>query len=552
VGFLDVNGKENRREVGGPCVERACQEAIEAARAAGEPRISAPLEGGAFAALVPVYQGSEEDRELVGFVYATFRAADLVQSTLPDARAILRLEDAGQVLYDGGGPRDVPARTAARQIALPGRTWTLYAYAPAGFDRDARSRVDVVVGSVSAALSLVVFALACLQARARARAEEGERKLRESLADRDRVELARRALAGDFDRLIEHLPDGIVVATDDRIAYVNRAAAALLGRECSDLIGRSPLELLHPEDVETVRARIDQPRRGDVAFVEPGERRWVRSDGTSVVVEVIALPVTFAGHPSILVVARDVSERKEMQARLMMSDRLAALGALAAGVAHEINNPLAYTVANLEFLDRELRESGAAADLLEVTAEARDGAERVRQIVKDLRVFSRPDDGQKKLVDVRAALESAVNIASHQVKMRATLLKDYQEVPHVMAAAVRLGQVFLNLLVNAAQAIPEGNPNANQIRVVLRKEGDSVVVQVSDTGCGIPSPVRDRIFDPFFTTKPVGVGTGLGLSICHRIVAALGGDISVESEVGRGSTFRVRLPAGDGQLEETA
>jgi CheY-like chemotaxis protein len=175
--------------------------------------------------------------------------------------------------------------------------------------------------------------------------------------------------------------------------------------------------------------------------------------------------------------------------------------------------------------------------------DARDGAERMRIIIRDLKMFSRVEEDRPGPVDLRPVLESCVNMAWNEIRHRARLVKELAVVPLVRGNEARLGQVFLNLLVNAAQAIPEGKANAHEIRVAVRAvPGDRVAVEVRDTGGGIRPEHRARIFDPFFTTKPPGVGTGLGLSICHSIVSGLGGEIQVESEVGKGSRFCVLLP----------
>ena len=164
-------------------------------------------------------------------------------------------------------------------------------------------------------------------------------------------------------------------------------------------------------------------------------------------------------------------------------------------------------------------------------------------IVRDLRTFSRSDDERRGRIDVRNVLETGVNMAWNHIRQCARLVKDYQEVPPVEANEARLGQVFLNLLLNAAQAIPEGHAARNEIRVVTRLWHDGrVCVEVRDTGGGIPPEDRSRVFDPFYTTKPVGDGTGLGLAVCSGIIASLNGEIQLESEVGHGTTFRVLLP----------
>ncbi|WP_306818154.1 sensor histidine kinase [Archangium lipolyticum] len=237
------------------------------------------------------------------------------------------------------------------------------------------------------------------------------------------------------------------------------------------------------------------------------------------------------------------------QAQLLFAERLATIGQLAAGLGHEINNPLSFILCNLDYVQQQLvRTSGVptqeeSQEMLEALADARDGAERVRLIVKDLKVLSHPNDMELGPVDVVTTLRGAAKVAAYEMRDRARLVEDLDAVPAVNAHRARLSQVFLNLLINAAHAIPPGQAKQNEIRLSARMDGPTrVLVEVSDTGCGISQENLERIFSPFFTTKPVGVGTGLGLSVCHGIVTALGGDISVESELGRGSTFRVSLP----------
>jgi signal transduction histidine kinase/CheY-like chemotaxis protein len=246
--------------------------------------------------------------------------------------------------------------------------------------------------------------------------------------------------------------------------------------------------------------------------------------------------------------------REELRERLAMADRMASIGALAAGVAHEINNPLAYVSANLGALTRALGEipeearspalQGPLGRCEQALAEARDGVARVAEIVRDLKAISRSTEDNRAPTDVHAAIDVAVKMSSVEVSPRARVVKEYGRVPLVFANEARLAQVFINLLVNAAQAISEGAAPAGEIRVVTRTdEQGRAIVEVRDTGPGIPPDVLRRVFEPFFTTKPVGVGTGMGLSICHGIVASHGGEITAESEVGVGTVFRVALPA---------
>ncbi|HEY3352100.1 MAG TPA: GAF domain-containing protein [Polyangia bacterium] len=255
-----------------------------------------------------------------------------------------------------------------------------------------------------------------------------------------------------------------------------------------------------------------------------------------------------------LATLRARAERERMQAQLLFADRMASMGQLASGVAHEVNNPLAYVITSLDLMAQDLPRltaagpAGSAGDALcahaERLAQARDGAERVRLIVRDLKTFSRADDETIGRVDLGRVLDAAISMAANEIKHRATLVRDYRALPAVMGNEARLGQVFLNLLTNAAQAIPEGQAAHNEIRVVGASDpAGRVSVEIHDTGEGIASEHLGRIFDPFFTTKPIGVGTGLGLPICHGIVTAMGGDITVQTTPGHGSVFRVSLPA---------
>jgi signal transduction histidine kinase len=255
-------------------------------------------------------------------------------------------------------------------------------------------------------------------------------------------------------------------------------------------------------------------------------------------------------------------ERRKLEEQLVISDRMASMGTLAAGVAHEINNPLTALMGNLEFAAQEVQrivedararptvdswQDGLARRLGQVVEPLRDAwecSERVRLIVRDLRIFSRSgDEEQHGPVAVRRVLESSLRMAWNEIRHRARLRADYAEVPPVLASESRLGQVFLNLIVNAAQAMPEGRAATNELRICTRMADDQrVVVEIADTGTGIAPEHLPRIFDAFFTTKPVGEGTGLGLATCHRIITSLGGEIAVESEPGRGTTFRLLLP----------
>jgi nitrogen-specific signal transduction histidine kinase len=263
------------------------------------------------------------------------------------------------------------------------------------------------------------------------------------------------------------------------------------------------------------------------------------------------------GDPVIVVNSRDMTDRRRLEAQLITSERMASMGMLAAGMAHEINNPLAAVIANLELATRHVESCVGSPDvpqdLRDELLDAREAAERLRAVAGDLRLFSRAEAETAGPVDVHTALESSARMAWNEIRHRARLAKSYGDLPPVLANESRLGQVFLNLLINAAQAIPEGRVEANLIRIVTRiGPAGTVVVEITDTGVGMTPDVRERLFEPFFTSKPPGVGTGLGLAICQRIIAAAKGRIEVESEAGTGSTFRVILPAAERSAPEVA
>jgi two-component system NtrC family sensor kinase len=250
---------------------------------------------------------------------------------------------------------------------------------------------------------------------------------------------------------------------------------------------------------------------------------------------------------------------------LLQQEKMASIGVLAAGVAHELNNPIGFVHSNLGTLGRyceklarvldayhrrlpadpeidALREREKLPFLLEdlpvLIRESLEGTERVRKIVADLKVFSHPADKEAHYADLTECLKSTLNIVHNELKYKATVHADLGGIPPVRCRAGEINQVFMNLLVNACHAIDK----QGEIRVVTRAEGDAVVITIADTGCGIPEAIRPRIFDPFFTTKPAGQGTGLGLAISYDIIRKHGGTLGFESEVGRGTTFTIRLP----------
>ncbi len=369
-------------------------------------------------------------------------------------------------------------------------------------------------------------------------------RLKEASAARDHAERIASERAAVRDALFDSVPDVVIhVALDGTIEHINQVPGPLTPEAVR---GASWLSFAPAHQHALMQRAFD-------SVVSSGQATSFESSaseasGTSTAYWNRIAPVVRDGRiTGAVVVARDITERKQTEAQLIVSDRMASVGTLAAGVAHEINNPLASVTANLALAVQDVealaRTTALPQDLLDELHDARDGAERVRMIVRDLKIFSRSEDDKRGPVDVEHVLESTVRMAWNELRHRARLVKLYGKVPPVEANESRLGQVFLNLIVNAAQAIPEGNYDTNEVRIeTTAPTKDRVVVTVTDTGTGIPPEVQRRMFTPFLTTKPVGVGTGLGLSICHRIVTALGGNIEFTSAVGKGTTFRVSLP----------
>ncbi len=389
--------------------------------------------------------------------------------------------------------------------------------------------------------------------------------IHEDVSPRLEMEQALRQAERRFRALVEGCPDAVVVVREGRLVYGNPRLAELLGTE--DYAGTPMLEWILPDDrhevAEALRRAITSE---DNALLNV---QLERADRVQLEVELAALGLDYEGVPALCVLLRDVTERRELQLRLDRSNRMASLGTLAAGVAHEINNPLTFITANLQGLEEDLPElvdhvrrlmglivkdvgaqqanswfrkaglddlDGGVARLINRTRDAVEGATRVRDIVQDLDTYARVDDGAPGPVELVRAVEIALNMCRHQLKHGVNVDVDIQDVPTVYGEEGRLSQVFLNLVVNAAQA------GAENIQVRARPGADAVQVEVTDDGPGMPDDVAERIFEPFYTTKEPGRGTGLGLSISREILVGYGGDVEVRSERGRGTTFSLVLP----------
>ena len=341
-----------------------------------------------------------------------------------------------------------------------------------------------------------------------------------------------------FAKLVEEAPDGVVISRDGVILYVNRAALALLRYDrAEELIGQSMARFLDGQSIATMIRRIHHMRTTGERMA-PREYRATRRDGSTVVAEISSIPIEFEGSPAVLAFARDVTERVRLRAQLEQADRLTALGMMAAGVAHEINNPLTFISLAVDLLRQRLgTEESASRSLLDDIGE---GVERVAAIVRDLRVYSRYEDEPLGAVDLEAVLEGAGRIIAHELRSRIRLVRETDTLPLVRGVARRLEQVFVNVYLNAAQAFADEQSDAT-ISVHARVTENTVEVEVADNASGILPDVLERIFEPFFTMRPTGTGTGLGLFICRDILLRAGGTIRAESDVGKGTTMTITL-----------
>jgi two-component system NtrC family sensor kinase len=368
---------------------------------------------------------------------------------------------------------------------------------------------------------------------------------RRSEAARSQSEaLFRTAASSSFDAffIVRNEPEGL------RLLHVNTHGEALLGCTAREAEGHLLGEFPHAAFIAPLPLcqevwRTGKPHDEEFKQALPRhEQRWFRRQ-LSAVGECLAVMV------------RDITEHRENELRLRLNERMAAVGMLASGVAHEINNPLAFVLSNLHYIEKELVRLKLPledmGEMREAITDAREGAERMRGIVQSLRALARGDAVTTQPIDLHEVLDNSVQLSTGRLRSHGLLVREYGEVPLVLANSVQLSQVFVNLLVNAAQAMPKSG--LGEIRVTTQQHSASMVrVEVQDNGCGIPAENLERIFEPFFTTKPVGEGTGLGLSISHDIIRGLGGELTVSSTPGMGTTFRILLPVATAAMEQEA
>lgn len=387
----------------------------------------------------------------------------------------------------------------------------------------------------------------------------------------------------EWEQTLDNLHDFIILTDPDhRIRRYNRILADMTGVDVTELVGKDWRDLLQETGFKFVHFNASS---GELIHILSGRSYDINiypltADSSEIQGFVISLNDTTKLRSTTHELEKALAGLEEAQLQIYQQEKMASIGQLAAGVAHEINNPMGFITSNLSSLEKyvsrlneyisvvddavqgcgdpvvsapvqdtrkRLKIDRILDDAHQLIAESLDGAGRVRRIVQDLKNFSRVDQAETALIDLNEALETTINIAWNELKYIADLHREFGDIPRISCFPQQLNQVFLNLLVNAAHALGETH---GDITVHTELQDDQVLVRVSDTGCGMPEEVQRRIFEPFFTTKEVGKGTGLGLSISYDIIKKHGGSIEVQSEVGRGTTFTVRLPvSGPGSKE---
>jgi PAS domain S-box-containing protein len=412
--------------------------------------------------------------------------------------------------------------------------------------------------------------------------QDRNRALQFEMKERGRAQAALQESEERYRLLVENTNVGIVLISDQRIIlFANKPVARISGYSVEEIVGKSFIDFVHPEDRQMAITNHTKRVNGE-NFTESYPIRMLNRNDGVFWLEINAVHMSYEGRPAIIVFMRDITKQRQMEAQLYQSEKMASIGQLAAGVAHEINNPVGFVNSNLHTLyeyqkdakeiiircrkvlaDIKTHLADAVQDPIvcqisaienfqadvdidyiledgpQLVAESQEGMERIRKIVLDLKNFAHPGSQKRQMININESIESTLNIVWNELKYNASVVKDFDELPEIRGYPQQLNQVFMNLLVNAGQAMEQ----KGEIKIQTRALNEHVEIKFTDTGCGIPQENLNRIFDPFFTTKPVGKGTGLGLNVSYNIIAKHNGTILVESAQGKGTTFTIQLPA---------
>lgn len=358
------------------------------------------------------------------------------------------------------------------------------------------------------------------------------------ITERKRAERLMRQSEERYRRLIAVSPLAIFVNRGDRVIFINDAGIRLFGAvKADEILGTSPIELFHPECHSAIRRLVQQLLDGQ--HVPAAEEKILTMDGRTVDVELSAARFVDEEGPAIVTMLRDIGERKRLQEQLRKTERMAELGTVASGMAHEIGTPMNVILGRAEYLMERVKEEPIRKGLQTIVAQV----ERITKVMNQLLSFARRRPPERRPVDLKEIVETSVEIFQERfARNRIRVELDVQDgCPPVLADVDQMHQVLINLIMNAVHAMPEGGV----LKIHMSPAGDRVLLTLSDTGHGIPQQVMDHIFEPFFTTKEFGKGTGLGLTVVKGILEEHGGTIGVTSEPATGTTFRILLPKGE-------
>ncbi|HVH48041.1 MAG TPA: ATP-binding protein [Labilithrix sp.] len=346
----------------------------------------------------------------------------------------------------------------------------------------------------------------------------------------------------DLVQLLDATTDGILIHRGLRYVYANAAALKLLGRAREEVLGHSPFDLVPPRFRLLLAERVMEVFATHTPMPEV-EERLLHASGAEVPVEVIDIPIRFGGSVATLVHVRDITARRALEIRLRAADRLASASLIAAGVVHEISNPLAFALANLEHLEEVIAEEcSARSRARDVLGVIRSNVLHAAHVARDASVFAHERRVRATHVDVREVLEASIAFLGPDLRSRANVIERYQDVPRVLGDRARLAQVFLNLLTISVQSLSHGSRRPNDVTITVRpKDSAVVVVTIADTGNWRPQELECAMFEPLFTTRTNGTGVTLALS--KELLSSEGGELSVDSTLGCGTTFTVTLPA---------